>query len=154
MYNDELGLNWETGRSRLDNVHYMIAKTKESLASNGFRVDDTKIIKRIPEREYYGPLIDDYEYADIDYDVEYTVRMYQSMAEDVLDLATHLERSERERNEIKRQLANLKEQHLEMKMKTTSLRTVLEKNPAIKEQWDEIMTMLKLAGFDDDLTKD
>lgn len=147
---------WEA--HNLDDMHYTINKTKDLLRDNGIQIIDAEIIKNQQYHDSSRVYLRDFRpidtYSNNTYSAEYTVKLSQEMADNVLDLATNLDRSERERVEIKKQLSNLKEKYLAMKFKTTSLKTVLEQNPAIKEQWDEMMTMLKMAGFNDDLFED
>lgn len=88
---------------------------------------------------------------DVEYDVEWTLEMSNGQVRDVIELADKCRYFEEKLHEIDKQrmLANTDLRSLRERIR--KLERTLDDNPGIREQWDEMMTMLKLAGYTDKL---
>lgn len=142
-----------------DIVQREIENTRQVLNEYGFKVNDVHIQREPLDTSWsvlYQPdAIPEPDFDErIRYSVTYDVTMSQRLASDTISMADHIGVVENEIEEAKKVSAYFKEQFLTYNMKRTALKSVFAENPQLQEQWDELMTMLKMAGFDDDLLKD
>lgn len=147
----------ESQQAYMDMVHREIKNTRQILEDMGVKVEDV-LIKRQHDR-YEMDLFEEDPFLHertpgIRYDVRYNVTMSQRWATDMITIVEDKDRLESELSDIKKTLEYFQKEHLKFNMKRTDLARVLDGNPGIKDQWDEIMTMLKMAGFDEDILKD
>src|SRR6056297_42687 len=142
-----------------DIVQREIANTRQVLNDYGFKVNDVHIRREPLENSwsvmYESDLIPEPEYNErIRYSVTYDVTMSQRLASDTLTMSEYTNTLEDRLKELEKMAAYFKEEFLTYNMKRTALKSVFAQNPQLQEQWDELMTMLKMAGFDDNLLKD
>jgi hypothetical protein len=142
-----------------DIVQREIANTRQVLSDYGFKVNDVHIRREPIENSwsvFHEPDLkpeSDFD-ARVRYYVTYDVTMSQRLASDTLTMSDYINTLEDRLQESEKIAAYFKEEFLTYNMKRTALKSVFAQNPQLQEQWDELMTMLKMAGFDDDLLKD
>ena len=88
---------------------------------------------------------------DSNYGITWQLEMKDRHVSDLLELSDkcrffqeRLSASEHETVETKSELTKLRN-------KVAKLRKVLEDNPGVRDQWEEVMVLVKLAGFDESL---
>jgi hypothetical protein len=149
----------ESQQRHHDIVQREIENTRQVLNEYGFKVNDVHI-RREPLDTSWSVLYQPDAIPEPDFDerirhsVTYDVTMSQRLASDTISMADHIDMMEKRLEEAEKAAAYFKEQFLTYNMKRTALKSVFAEKPQLQEQWDELMTMLKMAGFDDDLLKD
>lgn len=143
-------------------VNERVRGMRDKLTDDGFKIHDVRVTRRVepPYRDFN--LNRDYDlgnaaykrnFADpIQYGAEFTMSVTLGQAEDFMNLADRYDSVHRECTEIKERLNLAFQQIGDLEGRRDRLRRTLDENPGIKDQWEEMLTMLKLAGFDDDLT--
>jgi hypothetical protein len=71
----------------------------------------------------------------------------------ILEVDAQLGDLHRDHQELSQRHLNVNTAYSTATYKTDRLRKTLADNPGIRDQWEEMMVMLKIAGFDQDLLK-
>jgi len=134
-------------------------KQIDKLRNAGVRVIDTRIMRK-PRTEYIdyqilsksgNQKIPTETISSYDYDIRYDLEVDDNFVSHFLDMSEKykyfMNRTEEEYR--KRQTAEHNAQQLEKR--SERLNSTLAANPGIREQWEEMMVMLKMAGFDERL---
>ena len=132
-------------------------KQIDKLRNAGVRVIDTRIMRK-PRTEYIdykilsksgNQKIPTETISSYDYDIRYDLEVDDNFVSHFLDMSEKykyfMNRTEEEYR--KRQTAEHNAQQLEKR--SERLNSTLAANPGIREQWEEMMVMLKMAGFDE-----
>lgn len=80
------------------------------------------------------------------------LEMSEHTVVDFIEMVEKCEYFHRESQENKLIADKANNKHRAIEEKISRLRTVLNDNPGIKDQWEEIMVLLRMAGFEDKLT--
>jgi hypothetical protein len=80
---------------------------------------------------------------------EFTCLLSEQAAHYVINLKDDAEVLDKQLGQTQIMYEIQRDKYSELTTKINNLNKVLKNNPAINDQWDEMMTMLKMAGFDD-----
>jgi hypothetical protein len=86
-------------------------------------------------------------------DVVWDLRMNFEKVLDMVNLQNAHDHYKRQSNKAAMDLLQTQQIVTRYQSQTGQLRMVLDEHPEIKEQWDEIMILLKMAGLDADVLK-
>jgi hypothetical protein len=148
-------------RSRMDEVAYHDRQGRrdhqhEQLRRAGVGVIECNIVhgSRSYHEDYYtnDPASMRYTTHHPEFDVRWVLEMTGSQVDDLLDKDANIkywrERSQSSESQlITASTSNNRHLNTAYRLKKT-----LTENPGIKDQWDEMMVLLKMAGFSDKLT--
>lgn len=144
-------------KAEYDNIQYRTRKTEAYLENLGMKVVDVNIFqKRHPEYIDYSIIGDNSIHRipsryKVELDAVYQVEFPQDLAENIVDIVNRATLLERDLYES-RNAYNISQSNLaSIESKLSKLRRVLNDNPGVAEQFEEIMVMAKMAGFDDKL---
>ena len=141
MFTDsEHEYNWDLYNEKVQTY------TRE-LEKIGIQVEDVRAHRRrLTEREM---MISPKEYCDYQVNCNqspvFRCSIDEESAEQIIFMRDRLRHYE---NEVSALMLKATSQELQLK-KIEKLKTILHSHPGIKDQWDEMMVMLKLVGFDE-----
>jgi hypothetical protein len=127
------------------------------LRDAGIIVLDARHTERRTEYTYHGSLSSDripyYRTEQSAEDVVWDLRMNSKKVLDMVNLQNEHDHYKRQSNKVALDLLQTQQIVTRYQSQTGQLRMVLDEHPEIKEQWDEIMILLKMAGLDADVLK-
>lgn len=142
-----------------DEIEQRIGKCREDLIRYGIKVHDVSLTTR-PEPRYIDVttignpyserVMADYEYG-VEYNAVWQVELAQSQVDDFLRIGSHVSHLEAQNASLSRELSDKELALADKHAREIKLRNILKNNPGIKDQWDELMVMMKLAGLDTNL---
>jgi hypothetical protein len=136
-----------------DKVHRM----REILQEEGITVLDARITDRRKEYTAYGTSgserITYHRTEQSVEDVVWDLRMNFEKVQEMLDLQRQVDYYCRNSKKSEMDLHQTEQIVSRYQSQTGQLRMVLNEHPEIKEQWDEFMILLKMAGLDADVLK-
>lgn len=128
-------------------------ETARQLEKMGFKILDQRVVHETHPLEFHDMYA--YQYKEENYRRNFSyqieVNMSERTAEDLIRLVEHSEYLEKRSREYEQRFQLSQTDLIALRKRLDNLEQVLDENPGIRDQWDEIMTMLKLAGYHDDL---
>tara|TARA_B110000238_G_C16020701_1_gene393095 strand:+ start:568 stop:1002 length:435 start_codon:yes stop_codon:yes gene_type:complete len=140
-------------------THYSdkIDHMKRLLRDAGIDVLDARHTERRTEYISHGSLSSDripyYRTEKSAEDVVWDLRMNSEKVHDMINLQNEHDHYKRQSNKAALDLLQTQRIVGRYQSQTGQLRMVLDEHPEIKEQWDEFMILLKMAGLDADVLK-
>jgi hypothetical protein len=153
-----MGIDFDNRHHRMATYHEYTTKRLKNLHRLGFEVVNKKSHKR-PKYElpYFfnekSSSETSYDYYHYDYEETtiWELRADDQVVDELINLADRIESHEHHIQSISYE-ASATQRELDVhQKKIANLKKTLRENPGLQEQWDELMVMMKLAGFDETL---
>lgn len=149
-----MGIDFDNRYHQIATYHEYSKQREKNLRKMGFAIDDTRVTRRptyerpylfddkIPPRDYYRG----YEESTV-----WHLKADDQLVDKIVNLVDQTESLQRNLQYTSHEAANTQRELMAYQKKLANLRKTLRENPGLQEQWDELMVMMKLAGFDENL---
>ena len=139
-----------------NDIENRVRQVESELKDMGIRVNNINYTtKAIPDYMQYDTISSPYsrkimtEFNDtISYEARYNIEISQGIAEDFINMTEKVEFFQKQSKQDALQADQLRHQVKKFEELKRNLHQTLNDNPGVKDQWDEIMVLMKLAGFD------
>jgi len=139
-----------------DELMHRVTEVRNQLHKDGFTIHDVRVSRKeepyFMHKGYRSHSYDAYISNTIRYTAEFDMAVSLGQAEDFLSIAKKYEYLSDRVQQVERNNDILSKEVAVNRTTRHDLKKVLTENPGIADQWDEMLTLLKLAGFDGVLT--
>lgn len=143
--------------SAQDEIQNRIEHIRRKFDDLGIKVRDVRYTRYAQPRymdvsysnkAWYDRAITD---EDIRYDAHWELSVDQRQAEELCQLTSFVNSLQHDVHRLRDELSSTMLQLAGHNAKITELKQVLHENPGIRDQWNELMVLMKMAGFDANL---
>lgn len=145
-----------------DDIRNREHKIREMLSEIGIQVktcniktyaqqhDNYEMFKISNSRTLTAELALDLKYKQA-YTLEWTLEMSDRMVCELLEMSKTVDEFHRRMCHYESESNTANREVHSMRLKNNKLKNVLQENPGLKDQWDELMVMCKIAGLDENI---